>query len=237
MLIEPRSARSYEPQPSVTRASDVDRRVRVTRIRNHVIERVIEIVRRDPLASVLDYLSVPWSSGEFAPVPPEKSAEMVFPSGRPLPPSLRTWLGFDTDLLRRHGWFDEDGRLTPCPLDRVVAAEFGEGWAGEFTPLAERFPECFVLPGGSDSRRVLSVGQPDAFGEYPVLAVDLDDMPYVGLMYPGFDLYLAHTAGLVEYEFETYTDLAAHPAHASRMRRHAGHLFGGELCVEWPFDR
>ena len=65
-------------------------------------------------------------------------------------------------------------------------------WASLFEPIADRFGECFLLPGGSDSRRVLAVGEPDTIGEYPVLALDVDDMPFLGLMYPGFDVYLAH---------------------------------------------
>ncbi|MBH0779889.1 hypothetical protein [Nocardia bovistercoris] len=197
--------------------------------------RVIEVVRRDPTASALDYWNVPWGGERPFPVAPEALAGMTFPSGRPLSPSLRTWLAYDTDLLRRHGWFTAEGAFAPRSLDAIVAAEFGEGWGTEFEPLAGRFPECFLLPGGSDSRRVLAVGEPDAVGEYPVLALDLDDMPYVGLMYPGFDVYLADTAGLVEFDFHTYTALAAHPAHADRMREHAAHFFGGDVCAEWPF--
>lgn len=198
-------------------------------------ERVIEVVRRDPDASVLDYRNIPWVAGTRRPMSPDTVGELVFPSGRPLSPSLRAWLAFDTTLLERHGWFDADGGLAPRPLDELVDAELGPPWASEFAPLARRFPECFLLPGGSDSRRVLAVGDPDSTGEYPVLAVDVDDLPFVGLMYPGFDVYLAHTAGLFTAEFPTYTALFDHEVYGRRMREHARLRFGGDSCAEWPF--
>ncbi|WP_435592603.1 hypothetical protein [Nocardia sp. bgisy118] len=198
-------------------------------------ERVIEAVRRAPEASALDYQHVPWVEGSPQPMAADVLADMVFPSGRPLPPSLRAWLAFDVSLLERYGWFGQDGAFAPRPLDQLVDDELGGPWAEFFTPLAERFGECFLLPGGSDSRRVLAVGEPDAEGEYPVIALDVDDLPFAGLMYPGFDVYLAHTAGLVRMEFPTYTALFEHAIYGSRMRTHAVHRFAGEAYAEFPF--
>ncbi len=168
-------------------------------------------------------------------------ARAAFPSGRPLPPSLRAWLAYDTSLLVRHGWFTPDGpdggEFAPRPIDRLVGEEMGDFWGAEFAWLAGRFSECFLLPGGSDSRRVLAVTEPDEEGEYPVFALDLDDMPYLGLMYPGFDVYLADTADLLGLpERETYTDLIGHPTYGPRMRRHAARCFAGADCVEYPFE-
>lgn len=88
-------------------------------------DRVLTRVRRDPGASALPYADVPWVVGEPAPVPPELLADMSFPSGRPLSPGLRAWLAFDSGLLRRYGWFDASGTLTPRPLHRIVADEMG----------------------------------------------------------------------------------------------------------------
>ncbi|MGW2047706.1 hypothetical protein ACWCPF_21360 [Streptomyces sp. NPDC001858] len=205
-------------------------------------ERVIEVVRRDPAASALPYLlpyvDVPWVEGGVArPMAEDVLARAAFPSGRPLPPSLRAWLAYDTSLLERHGWFTPDGGFAPRPLDRLVGEEMGAAWAEEFAWLAGRFSECFLLPGGSDSKRLLAVTERDGEGEYPVFALDFDDLPYLGLMYPGFDVYLADTADLLGLgERQTYTDLIGHGSYGPRMRRHAAQCFAGESCVQYPFE-
>ncbi|MFI2474369.1 hypothetical protein [Nocardia xishanensis] len=198
-------------------------------------ELVIEVVRRAPEASALEYRHVPWVADSPRPMAADVLADMVFPSGRPLSPSLRAWLAFDVSLLERYGWFGPDGELTPRTLDELVGDELGGPWGECYLPLADRFDECFLLPGGSDSRRVLAVGEPDTEGEYPVLAVDVDDLPFVGLMYPGFDVYLADTANLVRMEFPTYTALFDHATYGPRMRGHARHWFAGDSCAEFPF--
>ncbi|OQR63953.1 hypothetical protein B6E66_11450 [Streptomyces maremycinicus] len=206
-------------------------------------ERVIEVVRRDPAASalpyLLPYLNVPWVEGGVPrPMAEDALERAAFPSGRPLSPSLRAWLAYDTGLLERHGWFTPDGAFAPRPLDRLVGDEMGAFWGEMFGWLSGRFSECFLLPGGSDSRRILAVTEPDGEGEYPVLALDLDDMPYLGLMYPGFDVYLADTAGLVARADEErgYTALFGDGTYGPRLRGHAARCFAGEECVEFPFE-
>lgn len=42
---------------------------------------------------------------------------------------------------------------------------------------------------------MLAVTEPDGEGEHPVLALDFDDLPFGGPMYPGFEVYPADTAG------------------------------------------
>lgn len=201
-------------------------------------EQVVEVVRRDPGASVLPYRELPWAVGAVTrPMPEELLTAAVFPSGRPLSPSLRTWLAFDTGLLERHGWFTPDGGFAPRPLDQLVSAELGAPWDEEFIWLAKHFSECFLLPGGSDSRRILVVTEPDEEGEYPVLALDCDDLPFLGLMYPGFDVYLADTAGLLrQAETRGYTDLVDDEIYGPRMRQHATRCFAGDAYVEFPFE-
>ncbi|MEV7907902.1 hypothetical protein AB0P04_40495, partial [Streptomyces anulatus] len=76
---------------------------------------------------------------------------------------------------------------------------------------------------------------PDSEGEYPVLAVDVDDLPFAGLMYPGFDVYLAHSAGLVQRDFPSYTSLAGDAVYGPRMGEHSAHWFAGETYAEYPF--
>jgi hypothetical protein len=109
-----------------------------------------------------------------------------------------------------------------------------------FVPLAARFPECFWLPGGGDSRRALLIADPDEYGEYPVFVLDVDDMPCMELLYPGFDVYLADTAGLVEHsyprdEFESYSKLMKHPTYGARMATHARQILDGETHLTYPF--
>ncbi|MFJ9457773.1 hypothetical protein ACIRST_22155 [Kitasatospora sp. NPDC101447] len=218
-------------------------------------ERAIAAVLADPQRPVLDHdrFAGPWVDGQPRPVPPGVLAGAVFPSGRPLPPSLRRWLAFDSGLLRRFGWFAEDGGsgggsgngersgdglvFTPRPLGEIAAAEFGEGWGLPFGALSERFDECFLLPGGSDSRRVLATGAADEHGEYPVFALDVDDLPCIELMYPGLDVYLADTAGLPVRRGRGYSALAADPVYLRRMHAHARNHLGGQMheyCLDWP---
>ncbi|MEU8921957.1 hypothetical protein AB0D10_13625 [Kitasatospora sp. NPDC048545] len=209
-------------------------------------ERAVAAVRADPQRLVLahDRFAGPWVDGRPRPVAPEVLERAVFPSGRPLPPSLRRWLAYDSGMLRRFGWFAEEGAdgvdalvFTPRPLGEIATAEFGEGWGAPFGALSERFDECFLLPGGSDSRRVLATGQADEHGEYPVFALDVDDLPCIELMYPGLDVYLADTAGLPLRRGRGYSGLAADPVYLRRMHAHARSRFGGqfhELCLDWP---
>lgn len=72
---------------------------------------VIAAVRRDPAAGALPYLlpyvNVPWVEGGVAnPMDEALLADAAFPSGRPLPPSLRAWLAYDISLrvLSAAGW-------------------------------------------------------------------------------------------------------------------------------------
>ncbi|WP_051386369.1 hypothetical protein [Actinokineospora inagensis] len=195
-------------------------------------ERVLDVVRQDPTRPMFDYPSVSWVDGAPTPMAPDVLASLRFPSGRPLTPSLRAWLAFDTTLFARHHWFTDTGALAPRPLDAIVTAELGQPWGECYAPIA--LPECFLLPGGSDSRRVLVVTEPDSAGEYPIVAIDVDDMPFVGIMFPGFDVYVAEAAGLLTFDFDTYTAIENNPVYRPRVRHHT-HLFAGETYAEYPF--
>ncbi|MFJ5924632.1 hypothetical protein ACIQF6_18735 [Kitasatospora sp. NPDC092948] len=193
-----------------------------------LIERVIAAVAVDPSRPVLDHnpFAGPWVEGE-----PQPRSVDAFPGGHPLPPSLRAWLAYDGGMLARHGWFDEDGRLAPRTLGELAAAEFGEPWGSCFEPFSERFGDCFLLPGGSDSRRILALGpngERDELGEYPVFALDVDDLPCAMLMYPGFDAYLADTAGILgRAAGGGYDALKNDRRYAHRMRTHARDRLAG----------
>ncbi|MER7705783.1 hypothetical protein ABTX81_23175 [Kitasatospora sp. NPDC097605] len=197
-------------------------------------ERAVAAVAADPHRPILEYgpWAGPWLTGAPEPLPDGLLAGAVFPSGRPLPPSLRRWLAFDAGLLRRFGWLDGDGRFTPRSLGELAREELGEVWGSCFDTVSDRFDECFLLAGGSDSRRVLATGAGDEYGEYPVFALDIDDVPCVELMYPGLDVYLADTAGVITVGLDGYSRLARDPVYARRMLTHARRVFGGEFAEQ-----
>ncbi len=163
------------------------------------------------------------------PLSAETIADLRLPGDRPLPASLRRWLEFDAGWLAEIGWF---ASLTPPmfagrQLGEMTQFLYGfsraEGmWPEMFAMFEATVPElCLPLVGGSDSRRLLYLGEPDSVGEYPVLVTDIDDAPYIAVMYPGFDVYLAHETGVLELDFGTYTSLMDHPEYGERMRHHA----------------
>ena len=202
-----------------------------------LVERVVAAVEADSGGELLqfdgwDFADGPWVDEPRRPMPAELLAEARFPSGRALPPSLRRWLAFDTGMLRKYGWLSGSYQFTPLTFGAFCIRRYGEDWGGYFerAPMAERFTECFLLPGGADSCRVLVTDYVDEYGEYPVLALDVDDVPCATLMYPGFDVFLAHKADMVEMPPRMgYAGLARHPDFAARMATHAGRCFGGSV--------
>jgi hypothetical protein len=167
------------------------------------------------------------------PIPTEVVEHLAFPSGKPLAPSLKRWLEFDGSWLHDLGWFSalEPVGFTPRRLDEIVEDEF-ELWGDFYKPLGQRLNECFLLPGGSDSRRIYAVAEPDGTGEYPVLVIDTDDVPYAAVMYPGFDVFMADEAGLLGLDFDTYEGLSEDRRYAARLKEHACHLFNGKQGIE-----
>jgi hypothetical protein len=197
-----------------------------------LIEEVIAVVRKDP--TTLSGFCGDHPLQSPTPLPEEVLCALTFPSGKPLPPSLKRWLAFDSSWLAEFGWFDASGHFTPRRLDEIVSAEFDDLWGGMYEALADRTGECFLLPGGSDSRRIYAVTQPDNRGEYPVLVIDTDDLPYAAVMYPGFDIFMADEAGVegVACDWDTYEDLWNDHRYATRMREHARYLFKGRPSAE-----
>lgn len=197
-----------------------------------LIELVIERVRANPDCLSDSYHRFSLSKPE--PLPAGILATLTFPDGRPLSPSLRRWLAFDYTWLARLGWFTSSTQpisFMPRRLDGIVQDELGT-WGELYVSPGQRINTCFLLPGGSDSRRVYAVTEPDTLGEYPVLAVDVDDLPYVGLMYPGFDVYMAHVTGVIQREMKSYTFLFQDPRYYVRLQGHAHHLFQGKKEME-----
>ena len=202
-----------------------------------LVEQVIAEIEADEGNSLLqfssyDFADGPWVNDPRTPMPDELLAAATFPSGRALPPSLRRWLAFDTGMLRKYGWLDGAHRFTPLTFGELCIRRYGDEWAGYFerSPMAKRFTECFLLPGGADSCRMFVTDSVDEFGEYPVLALDIDDLPDATLMYPGFDVFLAENAGIVKMPpYMGYAALAKHPDFAGRMTTHSAQCFADSL--------
>jgi hypothetical protein len=172
------------------------------------------------------------------PLAAEVLETLAFPNGKPLPPSLKRWLAFDTSWLTSLGWFASAQAtvFTPRSLDQIVTAEFEEIWGEMYEIMARHLglDTCFLLPEGSDSRRIYAVtGEPDALGEYPVLVVDTDDIPYMAIMYPGFDVYMADLTGIIRWSGDSYTSLFEDKRYHERLQMHADHLFHGKQDIEF----
>jgi hypothetical protein len=220
------------------------RRITMAKIKSDVraqgvelIDLVIERVKADPtcISGFCGDRPLPHPT----PLAPEVIERLTFPSRRPLPPSLRRWLAFDASWLADLGWFSlpaapsESPVFAPRPIDQIVTDEFDGLWGGMYEPLGARLNECFLLPGGSDSRRIYAVTDaPDSLGEYPVLVIDTDDLPYAAVMYPGFDVFMADEAGFALHDMGTYEDLFEDKRYALRLNEHARHIFSGKAGIE-----
>jgi hypothetical protein len=176
----------------------------------------------------------PTLRGPATPLPEPELAELRFAGGQRLPASLRRWLAYDARFL--HLFADPARpRFAPLGFRALLAQEFG-GFAADagWEAFDERLPgDCYLLPGGSDARRFLYVGEADSLGEYPVLCVDTHDVPFVCVYSPGFDVWLAETFRVLPgYSRQTYTDLFDHPAYAASMAEQARRNFGGFRALD-----
>jgi len=172
---------------------------------------------------------------EPEPVPPKVLERLKFPNGKPLSPGLRAFLAFDSSWV---SWFSDPGdpEFEPMRVSELVEEEL-EGWGEHFKEVDRMLPgDCFLLPGGCDSRRFLYVGAADTFGEYPVFVVDTDDVPWIALDTPGFDVWIAREFGVVP-EPSVYGDVPAE--YVPHMQAHAKLNFGGRMdyeCGSGEFD-
>lgn len=184
----------------------------------------------------------PTHEKDFRPLSPELLDTLTLPDGAPLPPSLRAWLAFDAMWLSTLGWFEQTPafRWTPRTLQAIVADELGGGdgqpdWPSYFDVPA--LAHGFLLPGGSESRRIWMLSPAaDATGDYPLLYIDIDDVPSMGVMYPGFDVWLGIEAEVIGTSDETYTSAFQDFRFASRLRHHARTICDGAEYVQIPRD-
>ncbi len=113
-------------------------------------------------------------------------------AGVALSPTMAALFQLDVGWMRReYGWFDAEGRLLARPLAALVADHAGPMAEGFDSVLDRLAGNALPLDAGSDSARFLYLGDPDEVGEYPVIGIDHDDLPELGVEAPGFDAWLA----------------------------------------------
>ena len=156
---------------------------------------------------------------------------LEMPGGGEIPQSLATWLAYDAlDIFAGN---PEAPHLKWQSFGEMMQEQFDDEIAAQFADFGKLLTgKCLVLPGGSDSRRFMYAGNPDAHGEYPVFIVDTDELPWVGLAYPGFDAYIAD--GLVANVItDTYMDAWQHDHWAPHLEHHARANFGGFKALDY----
>lgn len=132
------------------------------------------------------------------PVPAATLAALTL-GGKPLPESLRSWLAHHSALPRPFSTrlLEGDG-LALSSWVEIVPRALARPALG-MDALDERLPgRMLPLDVGDEQFRVVFVGAPDAAGEYPVFDIDAGDVPVITLAMPGFDVWLAVVAGLVD---------------------------------------
>lgn len=187
-----------------------------------LVDRVIARVRAEGLGAVGGH-------GEPRGLTSARLRGLKLPEDKVVTPSMARWLAFDASFF---GWLrPRQRKLEGETLGAWAHREYGEDWG--FSAVDEMLPgRVLPLPHGADSRRCLYLGEVDEVGEYPVLLTDVDDGSYVGIEYPGLDVYLADCAGVVEPPKRTYGAYAEHPTYSRRMQAHADRLFGGRIYID-----
>ncbi len=140
----------------------------------------------------------------------------------PLTPALERWLSRDDDTFTLG---------EPQSFLEMMEQEFPE-WVEGYAPIAPRLPAPVVLfeGWGSDSRRFLYLGKTDSHGEYPVMTIDTDDLPFLCVNGP-VDVWLAQHAGYLEDE-KVYGHVPA--AYKAAQQEQAKLNFGGD--VMWNLE-
>ena len=157
---------------------------------------------------------------------PEELAGLSLPGGRPLPPSLAKLLAYDQDFLDVLE-DDDDGKLALSfrSFKDMMAEQFDDETADN-ADFSDVLPgQCLLISGEAEVRRFMYVGEPDAFGEYPVFVVDIEDVPFVAIEYPGLDVFLAD--GVTEDVVTEEGDCAEHPVYGPMLADQAVRNFAG----------
>ena len=141
---------------------------------------------------------------------------------------MDTLLRWDASWLASLGWLElQPFRWTPRTLAEI---------AGDAYDLPA-FQTCFLLPGGSDSKRVWVVtNEPDALGEYPVVLTDDDEVPFLCVYMAGLDVFLGDLSGVQRVSGESYEDVARDERFRARMSHHGKKLMKGRISTDFPRD-
>jgi hypothetical protein len=157
-------------------------------------------------------------------LPQDQIARMTLPDGAPLPPSIARLLAADATAF-------PELRFQTFP--DMIRERFGDDVAASFQGFESILSgACLLLPHGTDSCRFMYVGKPDAYGEYPVLIADTDDIPWVGLAYPGLDVFLADGT-ITTIVKDDYMDAWENPAYEPMLEDQARRNLQGFKAISF----
>ena len=176
-----------KPAPPATGAGD-----------DSLIGRVISKLRADGGGS--GFGCAPYEKPR--PLAADKLAKLTLPGGKPLSPSLRTWLAFagswDVPVMDR-------GKLQHETVSEIVARIFDAERSDDedyFDAIDAEYPAGgFVLPQSASQAHVLYLGVTDDAGEHPILGFEIAEGGWV--KYPSFASFLADYFGVVPTKKQT----------------------------------
>ncbi|MCB9658339.1 MAG: ankyrin repeat domain-containing protein [Polyangiales bacterium] len=119
-------------------------------------------------------------------------------AGVALSPTMHALLALDHTWVERElGWF-HGGVFAATSAAQLIEAWAGELWPAYTSLVNARFPaRALPLQRSQDTFSLLYLGDPDEQGEYPVLELDQDDVPVMGVAAAGFDVWLGRRLGLL----------------------------------------
>ncbi|MBA3871495.1 MAG: hypothetical protein H0X30_20310 [Anaerolineae bacterium] len=166
------------------------------------------------------------------PLDPEVLANLTFPDGKALPPSLKQWLAFDAASL---GLFSDLANLVITPTS---LSDWGNHLLFD-TMQRLLLPENIYAfyPGWSSYEMwFLYAGQADDEGEYPIFVAVRDDDDFAQLFAPNFAVWLAiwHKIpdfSLYQYYVREFKSLFGHPDYRTAMREQSALNFrSNRIC-------
>jgi hypothetical protein len=143
-------------------------------------------------------------------------------AGVALSPSMAALLAFDVGWAERElSWF-AGGALQARPTAELIGDRVGPYRPVFDAVCARRFPgRALLLDDSGEAGRLVYLGDPDEFGEYPVLFWDIDDNPLLGVEDAGFDTWLGRRI-----------DLLGARAFAADTKATSKRLFGRQTPLE-----